>query len=140
MKLIDTSEAKRLGVKTIHHEMDNHEKRFRLVTSTSSYVLTWSSNEMKWQNSHVHFEKNEFYVIEKGWAMIALWDKKELKVKRLNQDDSMFVPAGISHNLLLSNDAIVHTIKYGSEQEDWHSCMELDEILAKIELDCVDEV
>lgn len=134
MKKITEIEANDLGIKTIHHEMDNHEKRFRLVTNTSSYILTLSSNEMKWQNSHVHYEKKEFYLIEKGWAIIALWDKKELTIKKLYKDDSIFIPIGVAHNLLLSSDAILHTIKYGSEKEDWNPCIELDEMLTKIEL------
>lgn len=128
MKQITIEEADKLGIQAIHHEMDNGEKRFRLTAKTgSSYILTVNGGEAGWQKSHVHFQKKEFYIIEKGWALLVLWEKpREPKVIRLNADDSWLVPANVAHNLFVSADSVFHTVKYGTADADWNGCPELD--------------
>ena len=130
MRRMTTQEAENLGIDAVHHEMDNGEKRFRLVSKTgSSYILTQSAGKPVWQNSHVHHEKKEFYVVEKGWILMALYDGKDLTFKKIHADESVFVPAGIQHNVMMSEDALLHTVKYGTVEEDWHACTHLDELL-----------
>lgn len=137
MKLISPQEAEKMGIQTVHHEMDNGEKRFRLSTeSGSSYILTLNSGESGWQNSHVHFRKKEFYIVEKGWVLLILWKKPEQpQVIRLGEDDSCLVPANISHNLFVSAGTVFHTVKYGSKDTDWNACPELDELIREMKLE-----
>ncbi|MGN1343500.1 MAG: hypothetical protein ACI4U3_02910 [Traorella sp.] len=131
MREISSQEAQRMGIKCIHHEMDNDEKRFRLVNEKgSSYILTISSNQSTWQKSHYHLHKKEFYVIEKGKAWLILWDRiNPIQLIKLNENDSYFVKEGIIHNLFIEKNTIMHTIKFGCQDDDWNACEELDEII-----------
>ena len=58
MKQLSDTEAKEYGMYTAHHEMDNGELRFRLVSdSGSSYIMTKSTGANGWQKSHFHEKK-----------------------------------------------------------------------------------
>ena len=60
MREISSEQARQMGIDTAHHEMDNGERRFRLMRNQdSSYILTSSAEAEGWQNSHVHHEKKE---------------------------------------------------------------------------------
>lgn len=136
MKQLSDKDANRYGIHTIHHEMENGEMRFRLVSETgSSYILTKSTINNGWQNSHVHYRKREFYIVEKGFAFIALLVGGKLKIEKLCEDDSLSIPVGIAHNVLMSDNAILHTVKFGTEDDDWNSCTELDELLSDFDVD-----
>lgn len=68
-KQISEEEAHLLGIDTLHQEMDNGERRFRLVSSDgSSYIRTEASNNGGCQKSHYHKSLREFYVVQKRMA------------------------------------------------------------------------
>lgn len=136
MKQLSDKDADSYGIRTIHHEMENGEMRFRLVSENgSSYILTKSSVHNGWQNSHVHYQKREFYIVEKGFAFIALLVGNEVKIEKLRENDSLSIPVGVAHNVLMSDNAILHTVKFGTQDEDWNGCPELDELLSDFEAD-----
>ncbi|WP_058303378.1 hypothetical protein [Gorillibacterium timonense] len=75
-KEISVEEAETLGVRTIHHKMENGERRFRLVSADgSSYIRTEASRHSGWQNSHYHKEVTEWYVVQKDWFPSPELDK-----------------------------------------------------------------
>lgn len=131
MKQLSEKEAREYGVYPVHHEMENGELRFRLVSDDgSSYILTKSTGKNGWQKSHVHYCKSEFYIVEKGAVFIALMKDGRVTIKTLCANDSLAVPVGVPHNVSMSEDAVLHTVKFGTKDEDWNACEELDELLA----------
>lgn len=133
MKQLSDKEAKKYGIHTVHHEMDNGELRFRLVSDHgSSYIMTKSTEHNGWQKSHVHYQKQEFYLVEKGVVFIALLIDYEVQIKKLCENDSMLIPLGVPHNVRMSDNALLHTIKCGTTDEDWNGCEELDRLLSDI--------
>ena len=133
MKQLSDKEASRYGICTIHHEMDNGEKRFRLVSEHgSSYILTQGNATAGWQNSHIHYHKKEYYVIEQGWAFLARLIDGKLTIDKYGESDSFFIPAGVAHNIFLSENALLHTVKFGTAEEDWNSSQELDALLSDV--------
>ena len=71
-KYISAEEARSLGIEAVHQEMENGERRFRLVSSDgSSYIRTEASKEGGWQNSHFHEQLTEIYIVQSGWLVYA---------------------------------------------------------------------
>lgn len=136
MKELSTKEALELGISTYHNEMDNGEKRFRLSTQTgSSYILTLSPSEASWQNSHYHEKKKEFYVVEKGWVLMVTLENEKMNIKKLEADECFFVPVGTKHNIYISENTVLHTVKFGTEEMDWNPCPDLDEMLKAVKVE-----
>ncbi len=130
MKQLSDKEAEKYGIHYMHHEMENGELRFRLVSdSGSSYILTKSIGRNGWQKSHVHYQKREFYIVEKGVVLIALLIEGRVCIETLCENSSFSVPVGVPHNVCMSEDAVLHTVKFGTKDEDWNGCKELDELL-----------
>ena len=135
MKQLSDNDASQYGIYTVHHEMDNGEKRFRLVSKHgSSYILTQSNTNNGWQKSHVHYHKNEYYVIERGFVLLALLVDGKIKIDKFCENESFSISAGIAHNILMSDNAILHTVKFGTKEDDWNSCAELDALLLKVDI------
>ena len=135
MKELSDKDARQYGIYTVHHEMDNGEFRFRLVSENgSSYILTQSNINNGWQNSHVHYQKKEYYIVERGFVLIALMIDGKLKIEKLFENDSFSIPVGVAHNVLMSDNSILHTVKFGTKEEDWNSCEELDELLSSMDI------
>lgn len=127
---IDTLEAIKDGILTKHNQMDNGEKRYRLISFLgSSYILTLSADAPTWQKSHVHYQKTELYLVEKGWVLIAMIRDNGLEIKKLNENESYIINKGVPHNVYLAKDSILHAIKYGCIEEDWNAWHELDQLL-----------
>ena len=125
-KLISEVEAHLLGIDTFHQEMDNGERRFRLVSSDgSSYIRTEASNHGGWQRSHYHKSLTELYVVQKGWLVYAEYaSDDQVVLKNLEQGESI-----LHHNLYMSAYCVTHVIKYGGEIEnDWYPSPELDKL------------
>lgn len=136
MKQLSDIEAKKYGLRTVHHEMANGELRFRLVSdSGSSYIMTKSTGANGWQKSHFHEKKQEFYMVEKGIVLIALLRDGKVEMKKLCENDGFSVPVGVPHNVLMSENAVLHTVKFGTKDEDWNGCEELDRLLFDVEID-----
>ena len=136
MKRLTDEEAGKYGIGTVHHEMDNGELRFRLVSdSGSSYILTKSTENNGWQRSHVHYKKREVYVVEKGVVLMAQLIDGEAKITKLCENDVVSVPVGIPHNVRMSDSAVLHALKYGVQEEDWNPSPELDALIARIDVE-----
>ncbi|WP_169091749.1 hypothetical protein [Paenibacillus sp. PL91] len=130
-KQISEEEAHLLGIDTLHQEMDNGERRFRLVSSDgSSYIRTEASNNGGWQKSHYHKSLREFYVVQKGWLVYTEYvSDNKLVLKHLEQGESILVKPFVHHNLYMSAYTVTHVIKYGGEIEnDWYPSPELDKL------------
>ena len=135
MKQLSDNDASQHGIYTVHHEMDNGEKRFRLVSKHgSSYILTQSNANNCWQKSHVHYHKNEYYVVERGFVLLARMVDGKIKIDKFCENDSFSIPSGIAHNVLMSDNAILHTVKFGTKEDDWNSCTELDALLSNVDI------
>lgn len=78
MRKLTNDQALEFGVQPVHHQMNNGELRFRLTRDTgSSYILALGTNQSGWQSSHIHHRKREFYIVEQGWIVIALWQSEQ---------------------------------------------------------------
>jgi len=118
--------------------MDNKELRFRLVSDKgSSYILTQSTETNGWQKSHVHYKKREVYVVEKGVVLMAQLVDTEVKLTKLCENDVVSVPVGVPHNVRMSDGAVLHALKYGSHDEDWTACPELDALLKDLDVESI---
>ncbi|WNS45327.1 hypothetical protein [Paenibacillus sp. MMS20-IR301] len=129
MRTITDEEARRAGIETRHDLMDSGERRFRLncAADGSSYCRTVASAEGAWQNSHYHNSVSELYVVQSGWMVYAELQQEELKLHLLAEGGSVTVKPLVPHNIYLSADSVIHTIKYGKAQDnDWHASPELD--------------
>jgi len=135
MKQITIKEAESFGIQNVHHLMDNGELRFRLTRDTgSSYILTINTKQAAWQNNHVHHQKKEFYIVEKGRILLVMQKKDKLEVMRLNEDETSLVSMNVPHNVYMSENTVLHTVKYGTEDDDWFACPELDERIQNIDI------
>lgn len=135
-KRLSDIEADELGIKTLHHLMDNGERRFRLTASDgTSYIRTEASNEGGWQNSHFHKEMTEFYVVQNGWLVYAeLSAEGKLSLRRMKQGDSIMVTPSVHHNIYMSPYTVTHVLKYGDQvtQTDWFPSVQLDQLTRHI--------
>jgi hypothetical protein len=122
-KQISEEEARSLGIETVHQEMDNGERRFRLVCSDgSSYIRTEATNESGWQNSHYHKQLIELYVVQSGWIVFAeLSPNGEIIMKYLDQGSDITVSPLVHHNIYMSPFTVTHVIKHGKgdSKVDW---------------------
>jgi oxalate decarboxylase/phosphoglucose isomerase-like protein (cupin superfamily) len=133
---ISEEEARSLGIETAHQEMDNGERRFRLVCSDGcSYVRTEATKESGWQNSHYHKHLTELYVVHSGWMAFAeLSPDGELILKHMGQGSMITVYPLVRHNIYMSPFTVTHVIKYGDgdSKVDWFASHELDKLTKHI--------
>ncbi|CAG7624730.1 hypothetical protein ACFQI7_03665 [Paenibacillus allorhizosphaerae] len=136
MKPISADEARALGIDTMHHQMDNGERRFRMVSSDgSSYIRTEASGASGWQNSHYHQDVTELYVVQSGWLVYAkLSVNGELTLQHMTQGDALIVKPLTHHNIYMSAFTVTHVVKYGggSVKTDWFPSPELDKLTKHI--------
>ena len=116
------------GITFQHEKMQSGELRFRLVSEDgSSYTRTVNPNHGVWQNSHYHQSIKETYIVQKGWVAVASLIDDVLSLEIANTGDTFAVQPLIIHNLYLSADSIIHTIKQGiSASNDWFGDYDLD--------------
>jgi hypothetical protein len=133
-KYISAEEARSLGIETVHQEMENGERRFRLVSSDgSSYIRTEASNVGGWQNSHYHAQLTEIYIVQSGWLVYAeLSSEGKLSFKFMGQGENIIVYPSVHHNLYMSPHTVTHVVKYGSVKADWFPSTELDKLTKHI--------
>ncbi|WP_404447908.1 cupin domain-containing protein [Sutcliffiella horikoshii] len=130
-KKISLEEAQASGVDVNFELMENGEKRYRLVSSDGSgYCRTEGSGAGAWQNSHYHKSTSEFYLVQSGWIVYAeLNESGEGEFRILREGESVLVTPLVHHNIYMSADSVIHTIKYGGGAEDtvdWFASEELD--------------
>jgi oxalate decarboxylase/phosphoglucose isomerase-like protein (cupin superfamily) len=131
MHRISDEDAHKQGIETRHDLMDNGERKFRLICSAdgSSYCRTVASEKGAWQNSHYHKSASEIYVVQSGWMVYAEQKTDEIKLCLLWEGETVSFEPFVQHNIYLSSDSVIHTIKYGkAEGNDWFASPELDSL------------
>ncbi|MGP1907981.1 cupin domain-containing protein [Metabacillus sp. JX24] len=127
---ISFEEAKKDGIKINFDQMENGEKRYRLVGSDGSgYCRTLGSNKGAWQNSHYHKAATEIYIVQSGWIVYGEIDlNRNCKLNYLKEGESVTVSPLVHHNVFMSSNSVVHTIKCGKTDStaDWFPSYELD--------------
>lgn len=68
------------GVKTSFEQMANGEQKYKMIAEDGSYYCrTVASSHGAWQNSHVHINLTEFYVVQTGWIGVCqLWRRSDV--------------------------------------------------------------
>jgi hypothetical protein len=133
MREISAAQASRdFGIATKHHEMDNGERRFRLLKNDgTAYIRTEAIASSGWQNSHFHKAVRETYIVQAGWVAFAELISSELVIRVLEPGDVVTTQPMVVHNVYLSGDAVIHTVKHGLAQgEDRHT----DDVTAGFDL------
>jgi len=123
MREISAARANReFGITTRHHEMDNGERRLRLLKDDgTAYIRTEAVEESGWQNSHFHKTVRETYIVQTGWVAFAELVSSELVLRLLHPGDIVTTQPEVVHNVYLSSDAVIHTVKHGvAEGDDRH--------------------
>ncbi|MCR8632763.1 hypothetical protein [Paenibacillus radicis (ex Xue et al. 2023)] len=131
MPEISIEEARSFGIETKYDLMPNGERRFRLNCSTdgNSYCRTVASENGAWQNSHYHKSVSEFYIVQSGWIVYAEKREGELKFRLLREGENVSFEPLVHHNIYLSSNSVIHTIKYGQALDnDWFASPELDNL------------
>ncbi|WP_219834282.1 cupin domain-containing protein [Paenibacillus sp. R14(2021)] len=129
MQRISEEEARSNGIETKHDIMKNGERKFRLncLVDGSSYCRTEASEVGAWQNSHYHKLVSELYVVQSGWLIYIEKVVDEIKLQLLREGEIVVFKPLSHHNIYLSSNTVIHTIKYGTHLEnDWFSSPELD--------------
>lgn len=134
MKRIEQPELSQYGMETLHHLMDNGERRFRLRSSDgSSYIRTEASDDSGWQKSHYHKTLQELYLVQKGWVLLAELRDENLTIKKYEENEFFISEPMIPHNIFMGPYAVTHTIKYGNgDGNDWNASEELDRLLQEV--------
>ena len=65
---------------------------------------------------------------------MAMLDDEGVIIKKIGEDESVMMPLGVKHNVYISENTILHTVKYGTEDMDWNPCPELDELVKDIDI------
>jgi hypothetical protein len=120
MREISAAQARHdFGVTTKHHEMDNGERRFRLLKNDgTAYSRTEATEAGGWQRSHFHKAVMETYIVQAGWVAFAELISSELTIRILGAGDTVTTKPMVVHNVYLSSDAVIHTVKHGPAQGD----------------------
>ncbi|WEM45067.1 cupin domain-containing protein (plasmid) [Photobacterium sp. DA100] len=99
----------------------------------SGYIRTrYPDAEGAWQNSHYHISTYETYIVQSGRILFAeLQDGKAL-IKELTENEVITVKPGVHHNVFVTPNTDLHTVKHGATQvNDWHTSVELDRLLVE---------
>jgi hypothetical protein len=102
------------GIELAHERLPNGELRFRLFGDDGNgYIRTVATSKGGWQKSHSHTAFREFYLVEFGWLAVATPSGPRVAVQIFHEGKTCISPMGQIHNVYLSPDAVVHTIKFG---------------------------
>ncbi len=127
IRITDTK-AKAYGITTRHETMDNGSRRFRLIAEDgSSYIRCENSGRPVWENSHSHSTLRELILVQKGELIFCEHKGGKTTYTLLREGDQAVTTPGIPHNNCMSEDSVVHTIKFGDcTKQDWIPSQELD--------------
>ncbi|WP_458125958.1 cupin domain-containing protein [Paenibacillus sp. Z3-2] len=119
------------GVKTSFEQMANGEQKYKMIAEDGSYYCrTVASSQGAWQNSHVHVNVTEFYMVQSGWIAYARYgDDQMLSIRVMREGEHIVVQPGVHHNIYMSANSVIHTIKHGTNtSSDWTASPELDRL------------
>lgn len=136
-RTLDDQDAREHGVITRHEQMDNGELRFRLVSSDGSAYIRTCATDGGWQNSHFHKAVLETYIAQSGQTYLVELVDGKLAWHPLRPGDVYTTKPLIPHNVYMSSDAILHTVKHGhsTDDPDWHPSAELDARTRSLSID-----
>ena len=132
---LTVEEVAQAGMTTNHEQMDNGERRYRLVgPDGSAYIRTVAGASGAWQNSHYHTGVREFIAVQEGWIVfVQAGEQGGLHVRLLQAGEFVVSEPHVGHNIYMSIGAVTHCVKFGntlaeknSGQVDWHADPELD--------------
>lgn len=128
-KRISEAEAKTYGITTKHEIMDNDSRRFRLISSDgTSYIRCENPGKPAWENSHSHSTLQELILVQRGELIFCELRNGKTSYTLLQAGDSAITTPKIPHNNCMSEDSVVHTVKFGDcTTLDWIQSPELDE-------------
>lgn len=128
MEEIKIEELDKHGITLKNHIMDNEEKRFRIINSDgSSYIRTEAPKADVWQNSHYHSTLKEMYIVQHGWIIFAEYINGTTVLKKYVDGEYFISKPNIPHNLFVSANSVLHTVKYGNvSTNDWIAFEKLD--------------
>lgn len=121
MKDINSAEAeKKYKIFTRHHEMDNGERRFRLIKDDgTAYCRTETGGSSFWQQeSHYHESIKETYIVQKGWIACVQMSDEKCKIQIFKEDEIFTVEPDVAHNIYMAKGAVIHTVKHGAPKKD----------------------
>lgn len=119
------------NVITTFEQMANGERKYKMVSEDGSYYCrTIASSQGAWQNSHFHNHITEFYIVQFGWIAYANFTNDQtLEITVMGEGNHIIVQPGVHHNLYMSANSVIHTIKYGlNTDSDWSASPELDRV------------
>ena len=123
MSVINEGEAERYHqVATKHERCANGEYRFRLRKSDGSgYIRTERPNHSGWQESHYHAFSTETYIVQAGWVAYARLNSNTPLIVIYRAGELFTVESLIIHNIYMSLNSVLHTVKHGSDvrPNDW---------------------
>jgi len=133
-KEITPEEALLCGIKTHHEQMENGEKRFRLVSDDGAgSCRTQTPEKAVWQNSHYHRHAKELYVVQEGWLIFAEMLTDAAHFRKYEAGDFFVTRRLVAHNLYAGENTVLHTVKFGETvQDDWFPSPELDRVTKEI--------
>ncbi|WP_087023132.1 cupin domain-containing protein [Thaumasiovibrio subtropicus] len=128
--ILPQAAKEKYGIESHFEQMENGEKRFRLVADNrSAYVMTCSSDKGAWQNSHFHHTLREIYIVQTGWIAVAIREQHRMTMRTYGEGEVITIEPGVIHNVYLSANVLIHTIKYGQgSMKDWVADAKLDSL------------
>ena len=126
---LQNEEVEAVGVKANHEQMDNGERRYRLMCADNSgYIRVEAGASGEWQNSHYHTGIRETTIVQVGWIVEASLINGSLQLLVIGPGGSCTSRPGIHHNQYMAAGTKTHTVKFGdcSHPKDWHASPELD--------------
>lgn len=114
MTTLSIDECKKCGVTFGGEFMPNNELRFRLNSRDgSAYIRTVAAPDSGWQNAHHHKGSLETYIVQSEWMAFATQHGNERAVRFYFPGQVVSSSPGEDHNVFLSGDAVIHTVKHG---------------------------
>lgn len=131
MKNIEDAELAQYGIRTLHHIMDNGERRFRLSGADGScYIRTEAAEDSGWQNSHYHTRLSELCIVQEGWVVYAELIDGKVTAHKYTAGETYLIRPMIPHNSWMAPNSILHTVKFGDcAAPDWIASPELDALV-----------
>jgi len=129
LRPVDADEARSRGIWAEHNQMPNGEYRFRLRSRDgSAYIRTEATADSGWQRSHWHRNVKETFIVQQGRMALAEWVSDSLHLRIFSAGEIVTTQPGISHNVYMFPDSIIHTVKHGDEgaTADWIADLDLD--------------
>ena len=90
------------GVTCNHQEMENGERRFRLLgPDGSGYIRCENPGGPVWENSHLHHTTREFILVQQGPVICAVYRQGKAVLRLLETGECFCPDPGVPHDLCM---------------------------------------